>query len=156
MNFLHVGATFEGIVTQSGTMRDGNTYKAIQDCTINVLQNIPPNHISCEIVRKERKKYVNDTSLLSPQLPVNLQQYLSSFGSSREYACGVLHNKELLVLDGCKPHSTVPSDVQWSPHKYYLQHVGPLLLGLAVNQDPTHDRIHGLGWLMLHYCNKSE
>ena len=94
-------------------MADGHSYEATQDCTIRILRHAGAL-VECRIERVEREKTV-DHSSDAARLPEYLRSYLSTLGSSAEYASGCEEGK-LLRLQGTEPQAIKASDVRWSPH----------------------------------------
>ena len=159
---------FQGTVTQSGVMNDGHSFRAEQDIELNfvlgindevMLDSVFPDEqpVKCIIVRTERKKFVDESHWLSPELPLYLQCYLSSFGSCREETAGVwVQSEGLIMLKGRKdPVVLGLSDVTWSRHCYILSmEADGALLGVVINPDSPSDRVENQGHLNARLCNK--
>ena len=143
---------YEGLVTQSGTMMDGHTFRAVQN--IRMVMQIDNRDIQCEILRTESQKFVDNSALLSPTLPLYLNQYLSSFGSCRERVRGLWLEEDegLVCLKAYElPEMLRGSDVKWSPHLYFLMvyEGGKRLDGIAINQDRPDDRENDVGFVFV-------
>jgi hypothetical protein len=132
MPFVKTGTAFTGTVTQSGVMVDGDfRYDALQTCTLTVTET-ENNNVSCDIQRKELKKFVNGSQECNPSYPEYLRNYLTSHGSCIEHATGVYNPfTRMLTIRGEWPKTLSPSAVVWSPHLYMLvisdhQMMGPV------------------------------
>jgi hypothetical protein len=152
---------FQGTVTQSGVMGDGHRFRAVQ--AIDLELSCPDDAeqaVECTIRRTERAKTVDETSLPSPELPLYLQQYLSSFGSCLEKATGRWYRPEGLIMltESERPAVLTPSDVLWSRHTYMLllEADGVVLSGFAINMDDLADRTEDQGRLEARLCDSSK
>ena len=144
-------AVYEGVVTQSGTLFDGHTYRAKQHLRMEVHRT--QSVVKCDIIRAESRKYVDRFTKASPSLPRYLNEYLSAFGSCLEQVRGVwCWDEQLVCLEtSAPPKMLAPSPVQWSPHSYYLiiQDEGARLTGVAINRDNPTDRENEIGRVRL-------
>ena len=135
--------TYEGVVTQAGTMIDGHVFQAKQ--AVRMVVRPVDKGVECEIVRTEVRKSVDGHSRASPRLPQYLNAYLSSFGSCKEAVRGVLCEGLMCLEATAPPQTLVYSDVLWSPHSYYLIITDGWLEGVAINRDVDDDRVSHVG-----------
>ena len=147
---MEIGGVFEGMVTQSGTMSDKHTFRAVQHCRLEIKGRCG-HRVDCEITRTEKQKFVDGQAEPSKNMPFYLRQYLKTLGQCRERACGVFYadGGGFLLLDGAEPECTILSEVTWSPHRYNFVLKDDQLVGVAVNMSFDDDRENDLGLISL-------
>jgi len=146
---LTAGATYTGVVTQKGIMKeDGLLYEARQKCTLKLTRLDSVSHVECEIVRMEDVKLVNGSSQIDPHFPEYIRSYLSSNGSCVEYATGTYDTfSSLLILRSNRPTTVIGSAVVWSPQLYTLVVTGRRITGPVFCLDTMDDRNNDVGTL---------
>jgi len=135
---------FEGTVTQSGTMKDGHRFKAVQRIRLTI-HPAKDSRIQCEIERTEEEKYVDRHSHPAPTLPPYLNEYLSSFGACREKVRGVWCAGIMCLEPVGRPEIVWTSSVLWSPHSYFLVVNDGCASGVAIDRDRLDDRVEDYG-----------
>jgi hypothetical protein len=135
---------FQGTVTQSGTMKDGHRFKAVQKIRM-LIHPAKDSRIECEITRTEWEKSVDRHSSPSPGLPAYLNEYLSTFGACRERVRGVWCAGLMCLEAAAMPVVTDSSAVQWSPHSYLLIINDGRASGVAINREAPDDRANDFG-----------
>ena len=135
---MHQSIIFQGTVTQSGTMKDGHRYRAVQQMRM-VVHPAKDSRIECEITRTEQDKLADHHSRPSPALPAYLNEYLSAFGACRERVRGVWCAGLMCLEAAGMPVVTKASAVQWSPHSYLLIINDGCVSGVAINREAALD-----------------
>ena len=111
---------YSGTATQSGTMKDGHRYCAVQRIRMEICAADEGGEVHCTITRTEAQKGVDGHCRPSSALPAYLNAYLSSYGACSERARGVWRGDLLCLRTEGLPVATRRSAVQWSAHSYFL------------------------------------